>query len=137
MLMLADSQKSHSEQWGLRKVEWFLCLFFYETMHFSFPFYLGDSQQILQRDGEWLRLSNDLHRLTAKYLESSSESFVTTDDLAQALFQCRAVQMPAHAQGHLTVICRNARVQLVQEPQSLLRIGERNAALSGDLLDRR
>ncbi len=62
--------------------------------------------------------------------EGGAEDAVAPDDLAQAALQHRHVQRALHADHHRVVVGGAAGFELLQEPQPLLREGQRQRALA-------
>src|SRR6266542_401454 len=84
--------------------------------------------QIGNQDSESQSLSNHLHRLVVPYTESGAKDLVPPDDLIQSAFERIEMQLTAHANCDRYVVKRIAGLQLVQEPEPLLRERKRHCA---------
>jgi hypothetical protein len=82
-------------------------------------------------------LFDHLHRLPVHADETSSESLVAGDDLIEAACQRRDVQLAAQTHRRRDVVKGAARLQLVEEPEALLRERERQLTVSLFLAQRR
>ncbi len=56
---------------------------------------------------------------------------MATDDLTEATFKREAVELTLNAQDHRDVVRRSAWCELVKEPETLLREGERRLSGAG------
>jgi len=76
-----------------------------------------------ERDGE--RRSDDLDRTAVNGGESSSKDFVPPDYLVHAAAQDRRVDLHCKTKRHRGIVKHASRDQLIEKPQSLLRIRHR------------
>ena len=76
----------------------------------------------------WIDRDHDLLRLVLGDRKYGSENFVAPDDLVQAALQRGDVKRPRHAHCTRNVIEIAGGIELVDEPQPLLRKRERSPA---------
>ena len=72
------------------------------------------------------RVPDDLSRCAVDRREHRAEHFLTLDDVDHRGTQRGEVELAAQAQGDRDVVGRRAGVELVDEPDALLRIGQRD-----------
>jgi hypothetical protein len=75
---------------------------------------------------------DDLHRLAVDGDEGRAQRLVAAHHLGQRLAHRRHVEAPGQAHRHRHVVDRTLRLQLVEEPEALLREGDRQRAVAGD-----
>jgi hypothetical protein len=78
-----------------------------------------------------------LHRTAVDGVEGGAQALVAGHDLAQRSLQSVAVERAAEAQGLGDVVLGTAGLELVQEPQALLRKRQLQLAVAVDRLERR
>src|ERR1043165_9952620 len=89
--------------------------------HRLITFGVSQRTQIHQRHCYIFRRGSNLNRLAVPCHKLCAQRLVTSDGLTQTLTQRRHVQRARYAQRNRNVVSRALGIQLVQEPQALLR----------------
>src|SRR5262245_53625309 len=76
---------------------------------------------------KWCGRCDYLNRLTLSDIERGPQSLVTSNDLAESCLQCERIEFALQQDGAYKVVSRTARLELIEEPESLL--GERQRGL--------
>src|SRR5688572_29073022 len=89
------------------------------------------------RDHDFEFRQDGLLRFTVNDCEDCSQCFVTFDDLVNASSQRFDVECALKPEDDRNVICRSVGVQTIENPQSLLCVGEWKDLITIDRCDRR
>src|SRR5262249_42349317 len=130
MILLCQTQEGGAEQRSSLQVERTLSLFGHRTTSRSPPILGRQTLPILHGKDHLCCVSNHLYRLVLMQREGRPQHLVTTHDLAQALLQRCLVQSASQPQCARNVVEAAARLQLIQEPQTLLSKRQRQRSLS-------
>ncbi|MFT3764378.1 MAG: hypothetical protein QM820_02475 [Minicystis sp.] len=137
VLLLADHQEARADERTNREIEWAPRLF--AGLLAGVLLALGDAQvgPAHHRKAEVHLRMNDLHRAAIDRLERRAQHLVPAHDLAQSLFERLDVEPARQTEHGRHVVERAVRLELVEEPEALLREGEHQVPLARDLLHRR
>ncbi len=118
MLVGVQVQQTDSQQRPLLQIERAL----HFLLHAGFKGLAAGHRLDRQGQGAWRM--NDLYGMLALLAEGRAQGFMTGDQRAETVLQCRDVQRTAQAQGCGNNVRRVLRVKLPEEPLPLLRIGK-------------
>jgi hypothetical protein len=93
-------------------------------------------REVRQRQLEVCCWHDHLRRHAVGSDEARTQHFMTTDHFVQRLAQCGDVQLTVQAYGSRQVIEPAARLQLIEEPQALLRMRQRQRCVPVRMSDR-
>ena len=75
---------------------------------------------------KWFRRCDYLNGFAVSDIERSPQSFVTPNDLAERFLQRDGIEFSLQQDGVQKIVSRIARLELVEEPESLLRKRQRS-----------
>src|SRR5205085_12450728 len=90
----------------------------------------GKLLQVNDRQLQSQLRGDNLHRLAVNCAETRPQNFVTPDDLIDCALDHRDVQIADDLQSHRGIIKWAAGFKLIQEPEPLLRKGDRQPPFS-------
>ena len=116
MILSVKLEQRHLQQRATAQVEWAARLFTDQSLRFGFTRRFIHIRQIDDRQGERRGGLRDLDRLSVHNLENGSKHLMTANDLVNAPFQYRGIDLACETQRDRHVVKRTAGLQLIQEP---------------------
>ncbi len=125
MLLLAQAQHHRAQQRARGQVEGAQGLIGGHPPGLGLALGRGQGAQVHHRERQGDGRVDELHRLAVARGEGGAQRFVATHHLGERLLETGHVGHALQAQREGHVVGRRARLELVDEPQSLLREGQR------------
>ena len=129
--------RQHPQQRGARQIEGTHGLLFGARARLAEQVRRGAGRQVDALDPKRHLRRDHLDRSTVDRVEAGSQRLVTCDEVGEALFERGDVERPGHAHRGGLVVERRARLELLEEPQALLRVRQGQRALAARRHDRR
>src|SRR5712691_1297140 len=101
-----------------------------QSFHLGFPLTLREASQIYSGYMHRQALSNVLNWTTIYYRKAGAQGFVAMHQFVEAALQGFHVEPPHDTDGCWNGIGSSARLQLLEEPESLLSKGQRQVDVS-------
>ncbi|CAG9184424.1 hypothetical protein CURE108131_25475 [Cupriavidus respiraculi] len=130
MVVVGQAQQAHAQQRPALQVEGGLRLGIDQRLDETVAGSGVRGGQVGYGDGEGRRRMDALHGGLALLVEGRAQAFVAGDQRVEGLAQRRVVQRAAQSHGARNVVQAGVRVHLPQEPQALLRVGQRSLGLA-------
>src|SRR6266699_5934719 len=119
------------------QVKWFVVLFGESADGFGFALVVLQGTEIHELQAHPLLRQHHLNGIVFGHAKNCAKSFVTSHDGIQGLFQRLRIKSTGQTDCERGVIERAVRLELIQEPQSLLSKGERRVSVPGYRKERR
>ena len=129
MVFVCEAQKGGADEWAARQVEWSPGLPESERRHPLVQFARGDALQIHNRQEHAARGVDDLAGVSVQAHEPSAQNVMALNDVPQTLGQGFRPKRTAELDDFKEVVCVAAESQLVEEPEALLGVGQRQAII--------
>src|SRR5262249_3505296 len=126
MLFLREAQQSCAHEWAGCQIEGPLHLFTNQTASLFLTCCFRQTGEVCNGNCERFRIPDDLNRFSMQLAEGRAQSFVSPDEFAQSALERSEVEFAAQAHTARHVVDRIARLELIEEPQSLLSKRERH-----------
>ena len=133
MVFRLDPQNLCAHDRARCQIERKLCLFVGSLFDFRFSLILGQRRQVSDRDWQLEFASDGLHRLVVTEYKRGSQRLVPLNQFVDGCLQGTDVELAAQAHLLRHVVKGIAGIELIQEPQSLLREAERKMIAVCDL----
>ena len=111
----------------MSQIEWSFCLFADKVVDVGVASVGRNAAYIAKDETHRTRRGNDLCGLALNSVKLRPQHFMPPDDFIETVFHCCDVKIAFQAQCDWDVMCGGVRLQLFQNPESLLGKGERNA----------
>src|SRR5204862_1621946 len=126
-----EPEQRDPQQRATREIKGTLCLQTLELAHQAVNGQIPPAREVDDWDLDGQLRFDDLNRASQTLLKGCAQDFVPLPQRLQTLFQRRDVQLARKTQGDGDIVPGAPRIPLMQEPQALLRKGERQ--ISGAL----
>ena len=137
MLAFAEPQHLDAQQRPRAEVEGPPGLLGGEAHHLGLGLALAQPREVTERRAEVARGRDDLRGQLAHPLKSRAQDFVAAHNLGQRALEGAHVEVAFEAHREWNVEGRAVGVEAVENPEALLRVGERPLAVERDGLDGR
>ncbi|OEZ49229.1 hypothetical protein DUGA6_62980 [Duganella sp. HH105] len=137
MLGLGQAQQARPDQRAVGQVERRLRLVLHQPLRLGLALRLRQVRQVLRFQRQFQHRRDHLHRRAVHAAEAGAQRLVPAHDLVDRAPQGRHVQRADQAYRQRNVIKPAARLQLVDEPQALLRERQRHGRVAADRHHRR
>src|SRR5688572_5727441 len=124
VVFVVDFNDDSAQHWTTRKVKALVRVFSSDSFKFRFPLAWDEMAHVDHRDHDFQFRQDGLLRFTVDSCEDRSQCFVTFDDLVDAPAQRFNVECALEPEDNRNVICRSVGVETIENPQSLLCVGE-------------
>src|SRR4029078_9015098 len=121
MLFLFQLKRLYSDHWPLSQVAPCSSFLSRHSRNFRLSLRRGQASQVLDLQFPPHPLVDDLSGLTGFDFDPCPEDLVPSDDLIDDTLQRLEIQPPLHSHGPGTVVYGISGLQLIDEPQPLLR----------------
>ena len=122
MLSLAQAQQSGAQQWAALQVERALHFALHRLAHQGIPGRGIGRRAVVELDHHVADFSHLLHRLLVHCLQRRAQDLVALHHCQNGALHCVAIEYPLEQhRRHRQVECNAARVDLVDDPEFLLR----------------
>ncbi|OEZ60786.1 hypothetical protein DUGA6_30110 [Duganella sp. HH105] len=132
VLRVAHAQQARADQWAGGQVERCLRLVLHQPLRLGIALRMRQVRQIGALQRQLQRRHNHLHRRAVHAGKARAQGFMAAYDLVQRALQRRRVELSVQADRRRNIVERAARLELVEEPQALLRERQRHAFFAFD-----
>ncbi len=136
VLMLARLDQTGTQQWATLKIKRFMSLRISECLQALLASAVIQRGKILPLHAQIQVRLDLLPSHTIDTRESGAQGFVAVDQGVQRRFETTDIQHPAQPRHAADVVGRAVRLQLPEEPHTLLGIGQRHVLVTVDTLNR-
>ncbi|OEZ49779.1 hypothetical protein DUGA6_62640 [Duganella sp. HH105] len=126
VLRVAQTQQARADQWAGGQVERCLRLVLYQPLRLGIALRMRQVRQIGRLQHQLQCRCDHLHRRAVHAGKAGTQGFVAAHDLVQRALQRRHVELSVQADRRRNIVERAARLELVEEPQALLRERQRH-----------
>ncbi|OEZ46371.1 hypothetical protein DUGA6_63690 [Duganella sp. HH105] len=121
VLRVAHAQQARADQWAGGQVERCLRLVLHQPLRLGIAFSRRQLRQVGNIDRQFECRCDHLHRRSVHAGKAGTQGFVAAYDLVQYPLQSRHVELSVQTDRRRNIVERASRLELVEEPQALLR----------------
>jgi hypothetical protein len=126
VFLVSYPNQSDSHEPSLFQVKRRLRLLMNQVLNYVVTFRLGEVRNVDDLQVKWFGRRDYLNNLVIDDIERCPQSFVTPNDLAERSLQRHCIEFALQQDGAHKVVSRTAGLELIEEPEPLLRKRQRS-----------